>query len=138
MVLAAGAIAAGRSLNHELLRAFNDPRNGVYPTSVSAQLQVLRGKLPAGSTVLLVSGPSAQQTWNARMFQRGLYPESAVIVHFLPLPDAATMARLRRQYGLRYAISIGAPPADPGFLEREDLGPLPDSGELVWFGELSR
>jgi hypothetical protein len=138
LVFAAAAVAAARSLDREFTRAFRGPRTGVFPPSVLGQLQILRSRLPAGSTVLLVSGSSAAETWNARMFQRGLYPGNAVIVLFVPVPDAVAMARLRGRHGLRYAISMGDPPADPGFLQHEDLGPLPDSDERVWFGELAR
>jgi hypothetical protein len=138
LVLAAAALAAARSLDREFTKAFRDPWPGVFPPSVLGQLQVLRSRLAPGSTVLLVSGPTPAETWNARLFQRGLYPRNVVIVHFAPPPDAAEMGRLRDRYGLRYAISLGAGPADPGFLQHEDLGPLPDAEGRVWFGELAR
>jgi hypothetical protein len=69
------------------------------------------------------------------MWQRVLYPR---VVILLPSHQnsAGAVSRLRSRFGIRYAVSMGSPPPDPGFAEIRDLGPLLGADYRVWFGPL--
>jgi len=134
----AGALAAGGIASvKDLTLAYTWAGPSVFPSTVKTQLQTLRKRLPVGSTVLLVASRSGDVSWYCRLFQRALYPTDVVIVRNIPLPKEAALRQLRSRHGIRYAISMGAPPADPGFVAHEDLGPLPAIDDHVWFGELA-
>jgi hypothetical protein len=72
--------------------------------------------------------------WYARNWQNVLYPRTVVLLSSAKMTEAA---RLRSRYRLQYAVSMGSPPADPGFVRRQDLGDIPGTPYRVWFGELS-
>ena len=93
----------------------------------------MRDSLPAGASLLLVA--TADEAWHARLWQRALYPEHTVIVRYEPL-RADELKRLRDQYAIHHAVSLGDAPPDPGFRSHEDLGTLPGRPARVWFGEL--
>ena len=137
VVAAASLASGGRALYQDLSLAFTWAGASVFPPTVQRQLETLRSRIPRGSHVLLVAPFGANGPWYSRLFQRGLYPGVVVIVRYLPPPDAAALRRLRRQYDLRYAVSMGDPPTDPGFVAHDDLGPLPGIPDRVWFGELA-
>ncbi len=85
---------------------------------------------------LLVVFYAGSDSWYARMWQRVLYPRTVVLLPSDRMTGAA-IARLRSRYQLQYAVAIGSPPADPGFVRPQDLGDLPGGQFRVWFGELS-
>ncbi len=136
-MLAASVLSGGLELYKDLRVAFRDAGPSVFGPTVRIQLDALRERLPPGASLLLVSAGMTDSAWYTRLFQRGLYPRTIAIVRNLPTPDPADLERIRSRYGVRFAISMGNPPPDPGFLTHEDLGPLPGIADRVWFGELA-
>ena len=137
VVLAASLACGGIAFLEDLTLAYGWAGPSVFSPTVRTQIDTLRKKLPAGSTVLLVGPGVGDVSWYVRLFQRALYPTDVAIVRILPLPKKAALRALRSRHAIRYAISLGAPPADPGFVSHEDLGSLPAIADRVWFGELA-
>jgi hypothetical protein len=136
LVLAASLAAGGIAFVRDLTLAYRWAGPSVIPATVRTQLDTLRNRLPKGSTVLLVVSRAGDVSWYVRLFQRALYPTDVVVVRSVPLPNEAELRAMCRRHGIRYAISMGAPPADPGYLAHEDLGSLPAIDDRVWFGRL--
>ena len=117
----------------DLRVAFRDAGPSVFTPLDRKQMGAVRAALPAGASLLLVA--TTDDAWHARLWQRALYPEHTVIVRYAPL-RADELKRLRDQYAIHHAVSLGVTPADPGFRSHEDLGTLPGLPARVWFGEL--
>jgi hypothetical protein len=127
--LASGIYALGRDLR----AAFFYAGPSVFTPDDRRQMDAVRAAVPAGASLLLVA--TRGDAWHARLWQRGLYPEQVLIVRYQPL-DSEEFSKLRSQFAIHYAVSLGAPPTDPGFRWHRDLGTLPLLQSRVWFGEL--
>jgi hypothetical protein len=107
----------------------------IVPPPVQTQIGIAEREM--GDEAALLVTYAGTDSWYARMWQRVLYPRTVII-----LPSSALkvrdMARLRIRYRLQYALTMGSPPADPGFVRTQDLGNVPGSQDRAWFGELSR
>ena len=136
LVLTASLAAGGIAFVRDLTLAYRWAGPSVLPSTVRTQLDIIRNRLPKGSTVLLVVSRTGDVSWYVRLFQRALYPTVVVVVRSVPLPSEAELRAMRNRHAIQYAISMGAPPADPGFLAHEDLGSLPSIEDHVWFGRL--
>lgn len=136
LVLGASALNGIPTLAREVRIAFRDAWPSVFPGEFRGGLIAVQAAVPAGAAFLVVcdEGKNPGVGWYARLWQRGLYPRNPVVVvtdDFRP----QRLAEIRRRYGLRYAISIGDPPFDPGFRWHRDLGVV--TGSLrMWFGEI--
>jgi len=117
----------------DLRVAFRDAGPSVFTPRDRKQMGTVQASLPADASLLLVA--TADEAWHARLWQRALYPEHTVIVRYEPL-RADELKRLRNQYAIHQAVSLGNVPPDPGFRSHEDLGTLPGRPARVWFGEL--
>ena len=130
----AASLASGiPSIVGDLRVAFRDAGPSVFTPGDRRQIEAVRASVPPGTSLLLVA--NSDDAWHARLWQRGLYPERALIVRYVPL-DSSELRRFRTQYAIRFAIALGDPPPDPGFRWRKDLGTLPGRGSHLWFGEL--
>ena len=136
LVLGASALNGIPTLAREVRIAFRDAWPSVFPGEFRGRLIAVQAAVPEGAAFLGVcdeeKNPGA--SWYARLWQRGLYPRNPVVVVTGDLRPGR-LAEIRRRHGLRYAISIGDPPLDPGFRWHRDLGVV--AGSLrMWFGEL--
>jgi hypothetical protein len=133
LVVGASLFTGARAIVADLRTAFRDAGPSVFTPRDRKQMGTVRDSLPAGASLLLVA--TADEAWHARLWQRALYPDHTVIVRYEPL-RADELQRLRDQYAIHHAISLGDAPPDPGFRSHEDLGTLPGRPARVWFGEL--
>ena len=135
LVVAASLAVGTRAFVQDLRVAFVWAWPRAVPPSVQSQIETTERGMPPDAALLVVFY-AGSDSWYARMWQRVLYPRTVVL-----LPSdrmtGATIARLRSRYHLQYAVAIGSPPADPGFVRPQDLGDLPGGQFRVWFGELS-
>ncbi len=136
LVMAASVISGGLALPREVRVAFRDAWPSVFPGQLQQQLAVVEASVPPGPALLHVSDWASDPGtgWYSRLWQRALYPRNAVVLLMRDITPER-IAELRRQYRPRYAISVGTPPIDPGFLWHRDLGVVPGSRQ-TWFGEL--
>jgi hypothetical protein len=136
LVLAASALSGVPRLAREIRVAFRDAGLSVFPTEFQRQRAVVEKTAPPGAVFLHISDWASDPGtgWYSRLWQRALYPRNLVIVVMRDL-QPERLQLLRRRFGARYAISVGSPPIDPGFLWHRDLGVVPGSGQ-TWFGEL--
>jgi hypothetical protein len=134
IVVGASLFTGVRAILADLRVAFRDAGPSVFTPVDRRQMATVQAALPADASLLLVA--TSDEAWHARLWQRALYPEHIVIVRYTPLrPDELT--RLRGEYAIRSAISLGLAPPDPGFRSHQDLGSLPGLQSRVWFGELA-
>ncbi len=133
MVVGASLVSGAHAIVADLRVAFRDAGPSVFTPVDRKQMATVRAALPAAASLLLVA--TADDAWHARLWQRALYPEHIVIVRYTPL-RSDELKRFRDQYAIRYAVSLGVAPPDPGFRSHEDIGSLPGLPGRVWFGEL--
>ena len=132
MVAASLAVGA-HAIAGDLRVAFRDAGPSVFTPVDRKQMAAVREALPAGAPLLLLA--TRDDAWHARLWQRAFYPAHVVIVRYTPL-ETGELKRLRDQYAITYAVSLGITPTDPGFRSRQDLGTLQGLPSRLWFGEL--
>ena len=131
--MGASLLTGVQAIVADLRLAFRDAGPSVFTPVDRRQTAAVRASIPATASLLLVA--TADDAWHARLWQRALYPEHIVIVRYTPLL-ADELRRFRERYAIRYAVSLGVTPPDPGFQTHQDLGTLPGLPGHVWFGEL--
>jgi hypothetical protein len=106
----------------------------VFPEGHLQQVKVFRNKVPPGSTVFYLE--DKPEGWQFGLWQRSLYPDYVVIRVFEAnqIHNSAYEA-LRRGKSIRYALSAGSPPPDPGFISKFTLPAYP-GGIPIAAGEL--
>jgi hypothetical protein len=132
LVGAAALLCGVRALRREVYLFDGPPRTAFLP-EFRAQLRTVTERLPPGEHVLHLS--ATPEYWYSRLWQRALYPRNEAIVMRPPI-SSERLREIRARYGARFAISAGDPPADPGYLWKVDLGPVPLIRGTSWFGEL--
>jgi hypothetical protein len=133
ILVGAAALACGaRALLREVPVFSGPPRTPLSP-EFRAQIHAVTERLPAGEFVLYLSG--SPEYWYSRLWQRALYPRNETILIQPPL-GPERLRKMRSKYGARFAIFVGDPPFDPGYLWRIDVGRLPGVPGEMWFGEL--
>ena len=134
ILVAIAALTCGaRAVAVQAYRFEGRPFRALHP-EFEAQLRTVLQKLPEGACLFHLS--TVQEDWFSRLWQRALYPRNDMILVQPPLTRERIQS-LRDRYGVRYAISFGDPPLDPGFLWKVDLGRLPLVHGTDWFGELA-
>jgi hypothetical protein len=134
VLVGAAALTCGtRAIGEQLSRFKEPPHRASHPAFDAALARVLE-RVPEGARLLHLS--AEPEYWYSRLWQRALYPRNEVIVVEPPL-SAEVVRTLRDRYGVRFAISAGNPPSDPGFLWAVDLGPLPLGSAHNLLGELA-
>ena len=151
LVLAAAAVlgsalrVGARGFLSDLKLAFGSAPRRAIPPEIEARAGALRGRVPPGESVLYVGSAKPPDNWFSRLWQRAFYPtrlvifeneKSAVALDLPSPPRPPSLEELRESYGIRYAISAGNPPADPGFASREEIPRIPGYPYTIWFGEL--
>ncbi|HWZ86137.1 MAG TPA: hypothetical protein VN032_08050 [Thermoanaerobaculia bacterium] len=134
ILVAASALLCGMVVLRRERTALAEPARTAFHPLFRAQLDEVRGRLPAGAELLHLS--ASPEYWYSRLWQRALYPDNETILMQPPLSLDRVHA-LRAKYRARFAISAGDPPFDPGFLWKIDLGPLALGPGQNWFGELA-
>jgi len=132
VLVALAALACGAlALKHAAGQLAGPPRVAL-PAPLRERLRTVQSQLPAGANVFYVS--EVPEYWFSRLWQRALYPDHVAI---LIQPDVTRQRfdDLRSRYGVRYAISAGQHPRDPGYAWKVDLGYDTWAGS-TWFGEL--
>jgi hypothetical protein len=131
MVIAAAGWFGFRPLLSNFAAATRRPPASFFSPEFLKQVSTVTRSVSPGAPLLHFGG------WvSAYLWQRALYPRNAVK---LLLPEDAVPATIRQardDFGANYAISVGDPPTDPGFLWHRVLDPVPGGGE-TWFGKLA-
>jgi hypothetical protein len=128
------SLAAGvAALASDLRVAFRDAGPSVFSDDDRRQMIVVRQALRPGDALLLVATPA--DVWQARVWQRALYPRNPVVVLLGPY-DPVTVGRIRDRHGIRRAVVLGEPPPITGFQPIRDLGVAGSAGRAS-FGELT-
>jgi hypothetical protein len=104
----------------------------IVPPAVQAAAAHIRGKVPLGAPLFLVArDPDA---WLHGIWLRALYPSPVFLVYSAQL-GTDTYNRLRVQHRIRFAVSIGQPPLNPGFVWSEPVPGFGNNAQVV-FGRL--
>lgn len=133
VLVAAQIAAAATGIRKSASAAIRKHPSPVIPAAQSRDIRFIRGWIPDDEPLLYLSEGSDR--WTPRTWERALSPEPVAFVLTRDFPRAA--AELRRRMRIRWAISAGTPPADPGFAWHWRLAPLPGAPTQYWFGRLS-
>ena len=128
--LAAGASGLSRSLRTAWLWA----TPSIFKAADREQMALVREALGEGEVVLLYASSDQNDVWQARLWQRGLYPRNPVVVQLGGVSES--LPALRERFAIRHAVVIGPPRFAPKLRGERDLGPLPGLPGRVSFGEL--
>jgi hypothetical protein len=134
LLIATSLVIGIRASVLDLQTAFRASWKETVPPPVAAQIAIVERETGREALLLTYADPNP---WYPRMWQRIFYPRTVVLLSDRQA-DAATIARLRERYGIRYAVSMGPPPGGLAFTEVRDLGPLLGSNDRVAFGPLDR
>jgi hypothetical protein len=105
----------------------------VIPAAQRRDIRFIHRWIPDDEPLLFLSDGS--DPWTPRTWERALSPEPVAFLLTTEPPRATTV--LRRRFHIRWAISAGTPPPDPGFAWHRRLAPIPGSSTQYWFGRLS-
>jgi hypothetical protein len=133
LVVAAQIAAAAIGIRESAPAAFENRPFPVIPAAQNRDIRFIRGWIPDDEPLLYLTDGS--DSWTPRTWERALSPEPVAFV--ITRDFSRTAALLRRRFGIRWAISAGTPPADPGFAWHWPLAPLPGGPAQYWFGRLS-
>jgi hypothetical protein len=128
-LVASSLIVGFRAFRDDLIVAFRYAGASVFPPSLARQLPTVIERIPEGRPILLLA--TSADTWNARLWQRALYPRNPVFVRFEPFPDAREMARMA---DLRDVLFLGRPPPGLAVDWIDDLGSDADGDDRVMRG----
>jgi hypothetical protein len=132
VIVAGAALLCGARAFRRQMPFLANPAESIFSVEFREQLRAVEARLPTGAPVLHVS--AEQEGWFSRLWQRALYPNHKTIV--VQPWDIPRLPELRAKYGARFAISVGKPPVDPGYVWKVDLGKVPGLPGVTWFGEL--
>jgi hypothetical protein len=104
------------------------------PSEMYAQIATLDRLMPPGAAIFYVM--PELEAWKSRMWKRALYPRPVFYVFNARELHGAEYDRVRQKYRIRFALSAGRPPLDPGYAWRTELPKLPGETDETWFGEL--
>jgi hypothetical protein len=148
VLLAAGALVLGASLvtglrgfAADLRQAYRGAPRHAIPPELVEEARMIEARVPAGASIAYVGNQEPPDVWFSRLWQRALYPRRVLLFDTEPRasnqPRVQALEASRAAYSIRYAISAGNPPRDPGFLSRVELPPIPGYPYVLWFGELA-
>ena len=133
MFVAATAVSGVRAIVFDYRVAFRDAWSTALPPRIADEIATVRMVMREDKALLLIY--AGDSPWLSELWQAALYPTEVIV-----LPNAwvspTGIAQLRSRFGIRYAVSIGSPPLDPGFARVRDIGPALELGERTWFGRL--
>ncbi|HET7451184.1 MAG TPA: hypothetical protein VFL12_00450 [Thermoanaerobaculia bacterium] len=129
--LAASAISIGRAAP----AIFQGPPARTVTAKQQRAVRRIRGWIPETEPLLYLS--DTNDAWLPRVWERALGPEPVAIV-MSARAHPGEVARLRKRFRIRWALSTGAPPLDPGFAWRVPISMDRRTGREYWFGELAK
>jgi hypothetical protein len=132
VVLGTAVVVALVEFPRELLFVFRNAPAEIVPGAIRRNVDEIRRRVPDADSVLYVM--DSAEHWNSRIWHRALYPTPVLILTGSELGGTRDRA-LRRAFAVKWALSVGKPPVDPGYRWRISLLPDP-KGRTVWFGEL--
>lgn len=136
LVVAAAVWTGSRAILADLRLAYRDaPVHAVRP-ELSAQVAAMKRKMAPGAWAIFVGNKTPPDGWQSVMWQREFFPTRVLLLQAGKRPWRSTFATLRAFFPVRYAISVGSPPEDPGFLWFDRFPPVPGASGDMWFGEL--
>jgi hypothetical protein len=117
-VFGATVVAALTRSTDDFFLVFRDAPRHIVPEGHREQVRIVEQTVPAGSTIFFLT--DSPEDWRAGLWERSLYPRYTVV------RIAGGAERLPDNREVRYAISAGAPPPDPGFECQTPLPPYPN------------
>ena len=128
------ALAGSRAAVNQLRGSiqFYQSHNRPIPVEIERAAAYVHSQIPPDSPVLLVvSEPDA---WADGLWSRALYPNPIFLMY---KQDLGTQDdhELRRKYEVRFAVSIGDPPLNPGFRWQKPAPGWTGAGKVT-FGEV--
>lgn len=135
LVLAGALYAAWFGIRRDAVEARAYAARDVFSGPVRRELADIERAIPGGEPILAVSASS----WYPLLIQRYFYPRRSVV--FVGAPETLTLPEFRefaRLHRVRFAISHGDPPPDPGFLWHRTFPAFPGESGEVWVGEVRR
>lgn len=132
VVIAAGLLAGTRAFSRVIRIVFRDAPRKVVADERLDRAAFVRSMTPPDAPLFYVMGEP--EYWQSRMWQRMLYPR---IVFLIDAGDIGSgrINTLKERYKVRFALSAGENPLDPGFLWKRRLPDVPGTIPL-WIGEL--
>jgi hypothetical protein len=126
------AVVGGRTTATRLHEAIEVRRAGarLVPPEIEQAVTYIRGQLPRDAPVILVTDD--MDGWVNGVWQRAFYPNSALLFYKRDL-GSQTMRHYRTSNRISYAVSMGNPPPNPGFVWQK---PVPWTNQKVVFGEI--
>ncbi len=104
LIFVGASLASGfASMARDLEAVRRGPGPGVFSPGFEEQARRVRAEVSPGVRILLVASRSDE--WEARLWQRALYPRNPVSVRFLPVAEPET-----RDADL--VLTIGSPPPE--------------------------
>ncbi|HWB96813.1 MAG TPA: hypothetical protein VG672_08930, partial [Bryobacteraceae bacterium] len=88
------------------------PKASIAP-ELSQYVSRIRKVIPSGEAILYVG--SSPEYWFSRLWQRALYPIPAFLVLGPDELRSPKIRTIRTRHTIRYAVSTGNPPLDPGY-----------------------
>ena len=127
--LAVGASAIRTSL--ENVFRWGGP---TIPAPMKQQIAIINTVVPDGAPLFYIRRDPELNV--SRLWQRALYPHPVFLIATSEELHGPDYSRLKEQYSIRYAISVGTPPLDPPFIRAKPLGSMgADPAAIV--GELA-
>lgn len=109
------------------------PKSSIGP-ELSQYVSKVRQTIPPGAPILYVG--AEPEYWFSRLWQRAFYPNSVFVMLGPEGLRSPAFHAVRTRHRIRYAVSAGAPPLDPGYKWHASWPALPATTGEVWFGEL--
>jgi len=133
IVLQLAAVAP--TVMQEIRLRLRSPVAWIIPAEMQRDVREIRNRIPDVEPILYVGDP--RNRWLPRLWERALSPQPVVIVESDPrLPGR--VARFRKRLAVRWALSAGSPPVDPGFAWQVRFAPIPGFAPEYRFGRLRR
>ena len=129
LLTASSLIVGFQAFRDDLKLAFGYAGASVFPPSLQRQLPTVLERIPEGRPILLLA--TTANAWNARLWQRALYPRNPVFVRYEPFPDPREMARIA---DLRDVLFLGRRPPSLAVDWIGHLGSDADGDERVMLG----
>ncbi len=124
------------SLGRDLARTYRDADASVFPPGFFEQRERVREVAPPRAGILLVASPA--DAWQARLWQRALYPRNEVVVRYAPEPGFEELERLRHSRRVDFVMALGPVPDGLTLAGKKDLGGMPGGPQHVWIGALEK
>jgi len=113
---------------------FRDAPYSVVPPMLRKEAKFIQERIPPGAALVYVM--RSPEPWQSRLWHRLLYPSPVLFFVSESAEMSPAFPNLKRQHDIRFALSVGEPPLDPGF-RWHVVFPAREGYPETWFGELS-